>query len=245
MLPEMQTVSKIQDGAPLETPITVRIRFRKVGDLQYISHLDLQRTIQRILVRANVPVWYTKGFNPHMKIVFSTPLSIGAESVCEMLDVRLNRDISCEEMVKSLNEQVTDELRVLDAYIPTTKFSDIVWSSYEITVQSPSLSAAVVDELYKILSSSELFATKKTKSGEKTINIVPLVRNFATEFDEESGVLCIKTLLRADGEFYLNPELFLFALHDASGILTGGEHEVQYSILRTENYFEDGKTVFR
>lgn len=245
MLSEMQAVKETREYVSLEAPITMRIRFRKVGDLQYISHLDLQRTIQRILVRADVPVWYTKGFNPHMKIVFSTPLSIGAESICEMLDVRLEGNISCEEMIACLNQQVTDELRILDAYIPNTKFSDIVWSRYEITALSPSLSAASVDSLYELLRGAELLATKKTKSGEKTVNIVPLVRDFVAEFDEGAGTLRMKTLLRADGESYVNPELFLFALHDACGILTGEEHEVQYSIMRTENYFEDGVTVFR
>lgn len=245
MLPEMQAIKKVREYAPLESPVTMRVRFRKVGDLQYISHLDLQRTVQRILVRADIPVWYTQGFNPHMKIVFSTPLSIGAESICEMLDVRLNGDITPAEMIESLNEQVTDELRILDAYIPNTKFSDIVWSKYEIAVQSPSLSVSSVDALYKVLQKEELSATKKTKSGEKTINIIPLVRDFEMAFEEASQTLRVNTLLRADGECYLNPELFLLALHDACGILNGEEHELQYSILRTENYFEDGKTVFR
>lgn len=245
MLPEVQAIKEIREYAPLDTPITMRIRFRKVGDLQYISHLDLQRTVQRILVRAGVPVWYTKGFNPHMKIVFSTPLSIGAESICEMLDVRLDGDISCTEMVACLNEQVTDELRILDAYIPKTKFSDIVWSKYEIAVQTPLLTSSTVDTLYKALGSAELLATKKTKSGEKTVNAIPLMRDFHAEFDEALGKLQIKTLLRADGEFYLNPELFLLALHDACGILSGEENETQYSILRIENYLEDGTTVFR
>lgn len=54
---------------------TVRLKFRKVGDLQYISHLDLQRTFNRVIKRSGIPVWYTQGFNPHMKLVFSSPLS--------------------------------------------------------------------------------------------------------------------------------------------------------------------------
>lgn len=245
MLSENQEVINVKKYTPLESPITMRVRFRKIGDLQYISHLDLQRTIQRILVRAEIPVWYTKGFNPHMKIVFSTPLSIGAESECEMVDIRLDGDISSGEMVERLNEQVTDELRILDSYIPDTKFSDIVWSSYDISVLAPNLSANSAQSILETLKQEELLAVKKTKSGEKTINIIPLVRNLNAEFDIATGSLRIKTLLRTDGEFYLNPEIFLFAMHDACGILAGEEDEVQYKILRTENYFEDGKTVFR
>ena len=245
MLSEVQAVKKTRAYTPLEAPITVRMRFQKVGNLQYISHLDLQRTLQRILVRAEVPVWYTKGFNPHMKIVFSTPLSIGAESICEMVDIRLDGDISCKEMVDSLNEQVTEELKVLDAYIPSTKFSEIAWSKYDISVHAPSLSKDTVQALYDVLGREEITATKKTKSGEKTVNIIPLVRDFSADFEPESGDLHIKTLLRTDGESYLNPELFLFALNDAYEFLIGEENEVWYTILRIENYFEDGRTAFR
>ena len=73
----------------LVPPKAVRLKFCKVGTLQYISHLDLQRTFNRIIVRACIPVWYTQGFNPHIKLVFSTPLSVGSESICEYLDIKL------------------------------------------------------------------------------------------------------------------------------------------------------------
>ena len=65
---------RLREMPLLEQPITVRLKFRKVGSLQYISHLDLQRTFNRVISRACIPVWYTKGFNPHIKLVFSTPL---------------------------------------------------------------------------------------------------------------------------------------------------------------------------
>ena len=82
----------------LVPPKAVRLKFCKIGKLQYISHLDLQRTFNRILVRACIPVWYTQGFNPHIKLVFSTPLSVGSESLCEYLDIKLAREIPFEEI---------------------------------------------------------------------------------------------------------------------------------------------------
>lgn len=74
----------------LPAPITVRFRFSKTGSLQYISHLDLQRTFGRVVLRAGIPVWYTKGFNPHPKLVFALPLPVGTESVTEYLDLRVD-----------------------------------------------------------------------------------------------------------------------------------------------------------
>ena len=58
----------------------MRIKFRKIGRLKYISHLDLQRTFSTGLIRAGIPVWYSKGFNPHPKLVFALTVSVGAES---------------------------------------------------------------------------------------------------------------------------------------------------------------------
>ena len=56
---------------------TMRIRYRKTGNLQYISHLDLQRTWMRVLTRAKIPMWYTQGFNPHPKLNYGCPLPVG------------------------------------------------------------------------------------------------------------------------------------------------------------------------
>ena len=78
-------------------PKTVRLKFCKVGTLQYISHLDLQRTFMRIVNRACLPVWYTKGFNPHAKLVFGAPLSVGCESMCEMADLKIEAMVTVPE----------------------------------------------------------------------------------------------------------------------------------------------------
>ena len=68
----------------------VRIKFSKVGDLMFISHLDLARTMQKIILRSGIDIWYSEGFNPQPKMVFALPLPTGAESVCELLDITLN-----------------------------------------------------------------------------------------------------------------------------------------------------------
>ena len=124
MLSESQKLiekKRIKSLPELERPRTVRLKFIKVGSLQYISHLDLQRTFNRVIVRACLPIWYTKGFNPHAKLVFSTPLSIGAQSTCEFLDIRIDREMSCETIMERLNAELTEELKIVDAYIPETK----------------------------------------------------------------------------------------------------------------------------
>ena len=78
---------KISEYPTLETPVTIRLGFYKKGALQYISHLDLQRTFQRILSRAELPLWYTQGFNPHPIMAFGSALALGWTSEYELLDV--------------------------------------------------------------------------------------------------------------------------------------------------------------
>ena len=138
----------------LERPRTVRLKFQKVGSLQYISHLDLQRTFYRVLTRACLPLWYTKGFNPHAKMVFSTPLSVGAQSIYEFLDIRIDREFPCEEIMARLNRELTDELRILDAYVPTNDFSEIAWASYTVQIHSFDLNEEKVQQICRTLTTS-------------------------------------------------------------------------------------------
>ena len=83
---------------PTQEITKVRIKFSKVGDLMYISHLDLARTMQRIILRSELDIWYSEGFNPQPKMVFAQPLPTGVESVCELLDIKLNSYMDCEEI---------------------------------------------------------------------------------------------------------------------------------------------------
>lgn len=225
----------------MPTPINVRVKFQKIGDLQYISHLDLQRTLHRILVRAGIPMWYTKGFNPHAKIVFSTPLSVGAQSVCEMVDIRIDRDMPCEEIKRLLNLEVTDELRILDVYLPNTKFSDIVWASYDIEIHEKGIQK-LAESVRSLTSTDCIMAVKKTKSGEKEVNILPMIREFSVNKSENGEYISIQTVLSVGSDNYLNPELVISVLKEKFGILS--EEDSWYSIMRTATYFQDGITVF-
>ena len=229
----------------LETPINVRIKFRKVGDLQYISHLDLQRTLHRILVRAGIPMWYTQGFNPHAKIVFCTPLSVGAQSECELVDIRIDREMSCERIKELLNKEVTEELKILDVYIPSTKFSEIMWADYTIKIHREGMTVSLVDSITEVVNRGELNVIKKTKSGEKEINIIPLIGAFSAELSDGADEMTINTRLMVNNDSYLNPELLLSAINSETGLLDVDPDKISYTIMRNVTYFEDGKTQFR
>ncbi len=222
-----------------ERPLTVRLKFKKVGSLQYISHLDLQRTFYRVIERACLPVWYTKGFNPHAKLVFSTPLSVGAQSVCEYLDIRIDRSMVCEEIKNRLNRELTDELCITDAYIPKTDFSDIAWASYDIEIYTTAADSRLADKARELLTVSPLCMTKKTKSGEKEIDIIPLIKSVDVSFDEKDGVLKLSCVLSASSSEYLNPEMLITAMKQSLLIMSGDPTVEWYTIMRTCLFFDN------
>ncbi|MBO5295069.1 MAG: TIGR03960 family B12-binding radical SAM protein [Clostridia bacterium] len=246
--PQIPTPQKaeISQWKKLDTPKTVRIKFRKVGDLQYISHLDLQRTMARVLVRAKIPMWYTQGFNPHAKVIFGLPLSVGTESECEFIDLRIDRDIPPAAVKEQLNRELTNEMCIVDAYEPTSKFQDIAWAKYEIAIHSPTLNATTAEKLQTLYTTSPLHMIKKTKSGDKEIDISALIRKINVVYNQDRPTeIRISALLSAGSQEHLNPEMLIKAARDRGLILYGNPAEETYSILRTHVYLEDGKTEFR
>ena len=221
----------------LPAPKTVRLKFRKVGKLQYISHLDLQRTFMRVITRACIPAWYTKGFNPHAKLVFSTPLGVGAESECEFLDIRIDREMDLKEIMERLNGELTEELCITDAYFPKNDFSEIAYASYDIVIHTEGADAEMSESIKTALSLSPLMMTKKTKAGEKEIDIIPMIASAQVCMEGEDIKLSVT--LKASSTEYLNPELLISGLRQRCGILSADPSREWYSIMRTAIRKED------
>ena len=212
------------DRVHVEAAGTLRVKFSKTGMIRYISHLDLLRTMQTALKRARIPVWYTEGFNPHPKMVFALPLSLGSESICELLDVRVTDRIDCAEAVDALNRAFPPDLRALDAYYAERKFTELCWARYELT---PTDGGGIPNA--DVLDSAEIVTLKKTKSGEKEADIKPQIKDWLLSDD---GKLTVT--LRAAVNDFLSPDL-------VARVTGMGEH----TTLRTAVLLDDGVTEFR
>ncbi len=218
--------------------ITLRVRFRKTGSLQYISHLDLVRTMSKIIVRAGLPLWYTEGFNPKPKMAFAAPLSIGTESLCEFMDLRLSEHIDPKTAIASLNANMTDEMQATEAYYPETKFTDLKWFSYTLLIKTANCSSELAAACERALSAERIEILKQTKSGEGTVDIRPLIKSASVTCDGD--MLRMSCLLSADPSAFLNPEHVVKYLRESCGILSDPclLNEC-YSILRSQAYRED------
>ena len=219
------------------TPIVLRVKFKKVGNLQYVSHLDLVRTMHKIIVRSKLPLWYTEGFNPKPKMVFAAPLSIGTESLVEFMDLRLVERIDPATAIASLNANMTDELVVLDAYYPESKLTDLKWLSYVITLDTAGASAELADSINAALRADAMHVAKKQKP-EDTMDIKPLIRFASAVYD--GGLIRIDCTLSADASSFLNPEYLVKYLRSACGVLSNENIMTEsYSILRHGAYAAD------
>lgn len=229
------------DGPLLEAPKILRIRFQKTGALRYISHLDLMRTMTRVIARVHLPIKYTCGFHPIPHLIFSAPLPVGAESPHEFLDVAVLRELDPASIVPLLNEGLPAGLAVDAAYFATTKFQAIASAEYAIAIHTPGASAEVAKFCADVLSEKPLTVLKRTKSGDKNVDVSPAILGIESSFLEEEGDILLRIRLRADSGSFLNPEYLLRYLSDQTGLLRGSPLEEWYTVTRTHLYDADGQ----
>ena len=153
------------------------IRFGKQPRLRFISHLDLQRFFQRALNRTGLPVAYTQGFNPHAIMSFGSALALGWTSEYEILDVKLSVPMGRKRTEEAMRQALPEDLPVLEVRMVDDRhpapMAMVRASDYEIALLGES-AGAVLDAVDAFLASEQVMAVRKTKSGEKEIDIRPL-----------------------------------------------------------------------
>ncbi|MCU0726295.1 MAG: TIGR03936 family radical SAM-associated protein [Planctomycetes bacterium] len=92
----------------------IRIYFEKAGDSRFLSHLDLMRTMERALRRSGLPVRFTEGMNPHVRMSFPVALPLGMESRLETMEVQIAPPHTVREIVERLAVELPAGLRPFD-----------------------------------------------------------------------------------------------------------------------------------
>ncbi len=186
----------------------VRLRFSKTGRLKYISHLDINRAMSRAFKRAEIPLWYTEGFNPHPYMSFSLPLSLGVESLCESVDIRLIDSIDNADIKSRMNAVLPSDLKIVDVYDNFRDNSEIVYSDYVYKFQFADNEEAL-GKISDLLSGEEITALKKGKQRRRKVlketNIKPFIDRYNISIRDDIIILNIRLL--AGGEKNLNPSL--------------------------------------
>ena len=207
---------------------SVRIVFSKTGRAKYVSHLDLVRAMTRAVRRADIPLWYTEGFNRHPYLTFAAPLSLGYEGLRETMDIRMEEDFPFDELVKRLNAVLPEGLVAISASDVVAKAGDLAAAEYRLTIYLP------VNVVNQALSAGELLVEKRTKKKTmKTIDILPYFKNAVVEAVGEN-ISVVTVSLPSGGADNVNPGLFITALQGIVGT------EVKAEVLRLRLLLADG-----
>jgi radical SAM family uncharacterized protein/radical SAM-linked protein len=102
-------------GAPASSVASstrFRILFEKGIGMRFTSHLDLMRTWERSLRRSGLPLAFSQGHHPHIRMSFGPPLPLGYRSRAEVFDLEFARPPAVD-LAERLNAVLPGSLRVL------------------------------------------------------------------------------------------------------------------------------------
>ena len=187
-----------------------RVTFSKTGMGKYISHLDLLRCFTRAILRSGLPVVYSPGFNPHLKMTFALPLPIGVTSECETVDIQFEDSAADDEIMEKLNCNLPMDIMVLSVGEPVHKAADIVAAEYRMEAAAQDMVSE--KKIQAFFGQAEVLVSKRTKiKGEKQINLLDFVRSWEITGLAVQG-LCLRVILDAGGERNLKPDSLAQAL---------------------------------
>lgn len=217
----------------------IRIKFAKEGTMKFIGHLDIMRYFQKVMRRADVDIRYSEGFSPHQIMSFAAPLGVGLESRGEYVDIEVLSTDSSKEMLRRINENMVEGMEALSyRALPDdagNAMSLVAAADYEVRFREgyePEDLDAFFAGIPEFLKKEEILFLKKTKKGEKEINIRPQIYQMEARPDHKI-FLQIATGSAAN----LKPDAVLRAYAESRGETLG---EFALMVTRLEVYANKG-----
>jgi len=224
-----------------EFVLKVRIKFEKLGLMQFVGHLDLMRAWQKIFRRSGIPIAYSEGFNPHQIFSIAAPLAVGTTSEGEYLDLKLKVDTyDLHELIERVNACCPVGLKITGAAEivgkQTSAMAACKLADYRIDLS---------EQLYKELnllnvfdsfySQKSIIVKKKNKKGKiNDLDIRPGI--YSAILEDQSFFLTLAT----GSSLNIKPELFMQALFNYCDYrLETFTNNCYYSIHRFDIYMKD------
>lgn len=218
-------------------------KFTKEENIKFISHLDVLKTIQKNIRRAGLPVEFSQGFNPHMNTSIAQPLSVGVYSSGEYMDMVLTTEMDEKEIVDKLNATAPSGIKYISATaIPYTEgekkvpqaMALIDAARYTIKVKYSDLST-LEDEMNKLLETNEWITIKKSKKGEKEVNLRIFIKDFSFWIKDE--YLVLNVLISTGSREHLSADLLVSYIQEKT---SNAVLDAFVNIKREEMYFYKG-----
>jgi radical SAM-linked protein len=200
----------------------LRIRFSRGEEIKFISHLDIMRLWQRALHRAEIPLAYTEGFNPHPRISLAAPLAVGVTSQAELMDIFCSKWVSPHFLTNAVSQQLPPGIEILQVYsvaptMPSLQ-SQVGYAEYEVKLEMEKGKPGVEAALASLLSVEQLPWHHERDTGIRNYDLRALIDDLWL-IDWRRGSCTIGMRLRCDSGGSGRPEQVAAALgfsHPAS-----------------------------
>ena len=217
-----------------------RLLFEKTGDAVWISHLDLMRLFQRAFKRAGLPLTHTQGYNPRPSVSIAMPLSVGVESICELLDFDLEGEkIPNAQIVRRLNEVLVKGIRVLDYLENGKKLKELAYLECKLMLRYDNgVTSLMADDITALFARESLIVEKKGKNGPTQQDIIPMIKAMSVAQEGETYI-CIRSRVCCQNPS-LNPMQIVAAIEHYLPELTP-----DHAICRRMEIYDFNEKVFR
>ena len=201
----------------------IRIKFSKGDEVRFLSHLDLMRTVERAVRRAEIPIAFSEGFHPKPRFSFASALATGITSDGEYADFILEEKLKPEQFKQKLNEQLPTGIRVLEAVeVPmatSSLMAAVNLAKYLVTLRIlPETVASNVSTLIDTFITKESSLVQRTnKGGEiRTVDIRPLVYQIVGH-QEDNTTLSLNFSCATGSKHNVRPEEVVQAILGSDG----------------------------
>lgn len=216
------------------------VKFSKQGYICYTSHLDLLRLFKRAIKKAGIKLAYSQGFNPHPKMGFAQPLSLGYSSVCEYLEFETAENYDTTILRSLLEDQMPEGIALqackkMDGQKKSLA-ARTVGAEYIIGIPMGMVPEKSANEILEaFLAQEEIMVPKRQKKSKKMkdVDIRGKIRFLNGVYEGENLIMTAN--LDSGSESNLSPELLIQALVKFMGI---GTERAEMNVLRTKIIFE-------
>ena len=191
----------------------IRIKFSKQGNMRFIGHLDIMRYFQKVMRRADVNIRYSEGFSPHQIMSFAAPLGVGLTGSGEYLDIEVLSTDSSAEMVRRMNATMAEGMEIISYKLlpddAVNAMSLVAACDYTIRLRDGYAEklgmsrAAFMSGLVAYIENGNLEIVKKTKKGERLVDLKPLIFEYAVTEDGEVDFEFTENFIKAQEKILL------------------------------------------
>lgn len=188
----------------------LRLKYKKEKNMVFLSHLDMVRLMERSFRRAGVPLEFSNGFNPHPKINFAMPLSVGVSSEGEVMELEVKEKIDLKDFIKNQRGFFPDGIEIVaGAYVESSKslMSKVKASDFIVKISGISVDESLIMEKLNGFLKEEEIIIEKTNKKNKLLqkNIRPGI--FSMSFlKSEDGAFSFRMTVSSGSEFNVNPD---------------------------------------